>query len=142
LADWRDDAFLIMPDRTKRPKSVSHVIFRTSLAILAAFSISSCGNSTGPAFARTLTLYTVDGIYMPAAVKSPDGRTITIGVGRLQGTDLGPSCGMSLQLNTGPITSAEVPSCKLISGQEFTFTATLSDPRFPSGPHQYRFVPP
>jgi hypothetical protein len=131
-----------MPDRTKRSKSIARVIRNVSLALIAASFVSACGNSSGPAVARTLTLYAVDGNFMPAAVKSADGRTITIGVGRLQGTDLGPTCGMSLQLNTGPITSAEVPSCKLISGEEFKFTATLSDPRFPTGAHQYRFVPP
>ena len=142
MADWRDNAFLIMPDRPPRSKSFARALLTSSLALVATLSISSCRNSNGPAVALTLTLYTVDGNFMPAAVKSADGRTITIGVGRLQGTDLGPSCGMSLQLNTGPITSAEIPDCRLLTGEEFKFTATLTDPRFPTGPHQYRFVPP
>jgi hypothetical protein len=67
---------------------------------------------------------------------------MTIGSGRLQGTDLGPSCGMSIQLNTGPVTFTTVPDCKLVAGEEFRFTATLSDSRFPAGPHVYRFVAP
>jgi hypothetical protein len=142
LAERRDNAFLIMPDRAPLSRLFSHIIFRSSLALVAAVSISACNNSAGPAVALTLTLYTIDGNFLPAAIKNTDGRTFTIGVGRLQGTDLGPSCGMSLQLITGPITSAEVPGCKLVTGEEFKFTATLSDPRFPTGPHQYRFVPP
>lgn len=102
----------------------------------------ACSDASGPAVARTLTLYTLDRNLLPAVIKGTDGRTMTIGIGRLQGTDIGPSCGMSLQLTTGPITSAEVPGCKLVAGEEITFTATLSDSRFPTGPHEYRFVPP
>ena len=90
----------------------------------------------------TLTLYAVDGNLLPAVVKGADGRTMTIGIGRLQGTDIGPSCGMSIQLTNGPIASAQVPDCKLVAGEEFRFNATLNDPRFPTGPHAYRFVPP
>lgn len=131
-----------MPDRLPLSKSFAHTLLKSSLALIAALSISSCSNSNGPSVALTLTLYTVDGNFLPVAIRNADGKTFTIGVGRLQGTDLGPSCGMSLQLITGPITSAAVPGCKLITGEEFKFTATLNDPRFPSGPHQYRFVPP
>ena len=142
LGDWHHAAFLSMQDCPSRPKLVSHRLLKSLLAFLAALSISSCADASGPAVAITLTLYTLDRNYLPAAIKSADGRTITIGIGRLQGTDLGPSCGMSLQLINGPITSAEVPDCKLIAGEEFKFTATLNDPRFPTGPHEYRFVPP
>ncbi|HUQ47828.1 MAG TPA: hypothetical protein VM053_06225 [Gemmatimonadaceae bacterium] len=117
-------------------------MLRSSLAVLAALSLWACGNTSGPAVARTFSLYTVDRNFLPAATRGTDGRTMAIGVGRLQGTDLGPSCGMSLQLTTGPITSAEIPGCKLAADEEITFTATLTDSRFPSGPHEYRFVPP
>jgi hypothetical protein len=142
LAESHDNAFLIMPDRSPSLKPLAQSIVKSSLAILAAISISSCSGSTGPAVAQTLTLYTVDRNFLPAAIKNPDGRVFTIGVGRLQGSDIGPSCGMSVQLATGPIASAEVPNCKLGAGEEFTFTATLNDSRFPAGPHEYRFVPP
>ncbi len=131
-----------MPDCLPSSKPIRLPLLRTSLAFLAAMSISSCGDSSGPAVALTLSLYTVDRNFLPAPVKGADGRTVTIGVGRLQGTDLGPSCGMSLQIISGPITAAEVRDCKLVTGEEFSFTATLTDPRFPTGPHEYRFVPP
>ena len=131
-----------MQDCSLRPKHLSHVVLKPALAFLAALLLSACGNTSGPAVSLTLTLYTVDRNFLPAAIKGTDGRTMTIGVGRLQGNDLGPSCGMSLQLTSGPITSAEIPGCKLVAGKELTFTATLNDSRFPSGPHEYRFVPP
>lgn len=131
-----------MPDRHPRFRSISSVVLGLSLPLLATFLISSCGDSSGPTVAVTLVLDTVDGLSMPAAVKGTDGRTFTIGTGRLQGTDLGPSCGMSLQLATGPIASVEVPQCKLTAGNAFKFKATLTDSRFPSGPHEYRFVAP
>lgn len=130
-----------MPDCPPHSKSLAHPFRKLSLAFLAALSISSCSNTSGPSVAITLTLYTLDRNFLPAAVKSADGRTMTVGVGRLQGTDLGPSCGMSLQLINGPITAASIPDCKLVTGEEFKFTATLNDPRFPTGPHEYRFVP-
>lgn len=131
-----------MHDCPPRSKQFSRALCRTSFALLAALSLAACGNTSGPPVAITLTLYTVDRNFLPAAIKGTDGKTFTIGVGRLQGTDTGPSCGMSLQLINGPITSAAVPDCKLVAGEEITFTATLNDSRFPSGPHEYRFVPP
>jgi len=131
-----------MQDRQIRSKSRKVSLLLSSLAIIGAALISSCSGSTGPAVAQTFHLLTIDGTSLPAAIRNADGRIITIGVGRLQGTDLGPSCGMSLQLGNGPITTVEVPSCKLEAGKDFTFTTTLSDPRFPSGPHVYRFAQP
>lgn len=131
-----------MHDRPPRSTHRSSRVFKSSLALLATLSFSACGNTSGPPVAVTLVLYTVDKTYMPAPIKNPDGRIFTIGVGRLQGNDLGPSCGMSLQLINGPITSTEIPGCKLTAGGEITFTATLTDSRFPTGPHEYRFVSP
>jgi len=107
-----------------------------------AFIILSCSDTSGPAVAVTLDLYSVDGVAIPVPTKSAGGKAITIGNGRLQGTNRGFACGMSLQLSQGPITAAEIPDCRLITGQEKIFTATITDSRFPSGPHEYRFVPP
>lgn len=131
-----------MPDRTHRSQSFARIALKSALAIFASLLLSSCSNSSGPSLALTFTLYTLDGNYLPAAIRNADGKTITIGIGRLQGTDAGPSCGMSLQLITGPITSAEIPDCKLVKGEEFRFKATLTDSRFPSGSHEYRFISP
>jgi hypothetical protein len=131
-----------MQDRPLMPKQLSHFVRWSPLAFLTMISLSACSGTSGPPVAVTLTLYTVDGIFLPAAIKGTDGRIMTIGVGRLQGSDVGPSCGMSLQLGNGPITSADISNCKLAADEEFRFTATLTDSRFPSGPHEYRFVPP
>lgn len=130
-----------MPDRASHLKSVADRLLRSSLPIFGAILVSSCSDATGLAVSQTLVLYTVDRSFLPAPVKNPDGRTFTIGVGRLQGTDVGPSCGMSIQLTSGPITSLQIPNCKLERGDEITFNATLNDSRFPSGAHEYRFVP-
>jgi hypothetical protein len=141
LAQAYDNAFLSMPHPNARLKPLANSILKSTLAVLGSILFSSCGDATGLAVSQTLTLYTVDRNYLPAAIKNSDGRTMTIGIGRLQGTDVGPSCGMSIQLINGPITSLQIPNCKLEAGDEITFTATLTDSRFPSGPHEYRFVP-
>jgi hypothetical protein len=130
-----------MPHAKLRFKSLANSVVRSSLTVLGVILVSSCGDATGLAVSQTFTLYTVDRNYLPAAISNTDGRTMTIGIGRLQGTDVGPSCGMSLQLINGPITSLQIPNCKLEAGKEITFTATLTDSRFPSGAHEYRFVP-
>jgi hypothetical protein len=107
-----------------------------------AFTLLSCSDTSGPAVAVTLDLYSVDGIVIPVPTKSAAGKAISIGNGRLQGTNRGFACGMSLQLSEGPITAAEIPDCRLITGQEKIFTATITDSRFPPGPHVYRFFAP
>ncbi|MEO7367280.1 MAG: hypothetical protein ABIZ36_04945, partial [Gemmatimonadaceae bacterium] len=63
------------------------------------------------------------------------------GNGRLQGTSWGHACGMSLQLIEGPLTAVDVADCKLATGEEKRFIATLTDSRFPAGAHEYRFLP-
>ena len=117
------------------------IICSSSLALIAGASSISCNNSVGPAIAVTLDLYSIDGVVIPVSLKSPGGRTVSIGIGRLQGTNWGSACGMSLQLLDGPVTAADIPDCRLTTGEEMRFTATLSDSRFPAGPHEYRFVP-
>jgi hypothetical protein len=107
-----------------------------------AFTLLSCSDTSGPAVAVTLDLYSVDGVVIPVPTKSAGGKSISIGNGRLQGTNRGFACGMSLQLSEGPITAAEIPDCRLLTGEEKIFTATITDSRFPAGPHVYRFFAP
>jgi hypothetical protein len=83
----------------------------------------------------------VDGIMIPVSLKTPGGKTVSLATGRLQGTSWGHACGAAFSLAEGPITVAEVPDCKLLPGEEKKFTLTLTDSRFPAGPHEYRFVP-
>lgn len=141
LAYSRNTAFLFMPDCLPRVPSLRRVLVTSSLVLLASLSSLSCNNSLGPAVAVTLNLYSIDGVIIPVPPKSPGGKTVTVGNGRLQGTNWGYACGMSLQLIDGPITAADIPDCKLITGEEKKFSAALSDSRFPAGLHEYRFVP-
>jgi len=108
---------------------------------MATFATSGCNNSLGPTVAVTLNLYSIDGVIIPVPLKSAGGRAISIGNGRLQGTNWGQACGMALQLIEGPITAADIPDCRLAAGEEKRFTTSLSDSRFPAGQHEYRFVP-
>ena len=140
LADTRGDTFSGMLPRTLKLIS-SRRVLEGAFICAAALATASCGNSLGPAVAVTLNLYSVDGVVIPVPLKSSGGKSITIGNGRLQGTNWGHACGMSLQLAEGPITAVDVADCKLIAGEEKRFTATLFDSRFPSGAHEYRFVP-
>ncbi|MEO5904259.1 MAG: hypothetical protein ABIQ55_09630 [Gemmatimonadaceae bacterium] len=112
-------------------------------ALICTFALTtaSCDNGLGPAVAVTLNLYSVDGVVIPVPLKSAGGKSISIGNGRLQGTNWGHACGMSLQLSEGAITAVDVTDCRLFTGEEKRFTATLSDSRFPAGPHEYRFIP-
>ncbi len=115
---------------------------RTLTAVFLVVATSAgCSDTSGPSVAVTLNLYSVDGVLVPVALKTPGGKTVSIGSGRLQGTNRGFACGMSLQLVEGPITAIDVPSCRLLTGEEKMFSAALSDSRFPAGAHTYRFVP-
>ena len=111
------------------------------VAGLVSAATVSCNNNLGPAVAVTLNLYSVDGAVTPVPLKSVGGKAISIGNGRLQGTNWGHACGMSLQLIDGPITAIDIADCRLTAGEEKRFSATLSDSRFPAGAHEYRFVP-
>lgn len=119
---------------------------RRSIEVLfvAALSITllSCSDTSGPAVAVQLDLYSIDGVVIPVPAKSAGGKAISIGNGRLQGTNRGFACGMSIQLSEGPITAVEIPDCRLLTGEEKTFSATITDSRFPAGPHIYRFISP
>jgi hypothetical protein len=119
---------------------------RRSIEMLCASAFActllSCSDTSGPAVAVTLDLYSVDGVVIPVPTRSAGGKAISIGNGRLQGTNRGFACGMSLQLSEGPITAVEIPDCRLFTRQEKTVSATLTDSRFPSGPHTYRFFAP
>lgn len=112
------------------------------LSLCSAIPAIACSDTSGPAVAVTLALYSVDGVLVPAPLKSVGGKPISIGSGRLQGTNRGFACGMSLQLSEGPITAIDIPNCRLLTGREKTFSAALSDSRFPAGAHTYRFVAP
>lgn len=112
------------------------------LATLACIAIiGGCGDTSGPAVAVTLRLHSIDGVVIPAELRTPGGRLVAIGTGRLQGTNWGHACGAGLTLTEGQITAIEIPGCKLKPDEERTFSITLVDSRFPAGAHQYRFVP-
>lgn len=140
MADTRGDTFLGMLRRALKLISSRRAIDAAFIGAMA-LATASCGNSLGPAVAVTLSLYSVDGVVIPVPLKSSGGKSISVGNGRLQGTNWGHACGMSLQLVEGPITAIDVADCKLITGEEKRFTATLTDSRFPAGAHEYRFVP-
>ncbi len=89
----------------------------------------------------TLELYSVDGVVVPAPLVSPTGKPATIGRGFLQGTNWGHACGFAVGLIEGPLTVVEVGGCRLKPGEERRFDISFSDPRFPVGTHEYRFIP-
>ena len=109
------------------------------LALVAA--LSGCGDSVGPGIAVALNLHSIDGVFLPAQLRTPGGNLVTVAGGKLQGTNWGHACGVALRLVEGPITAAGVPDCKLTPGQEKTLTLSLADSRFPVGAHEYHFVP-
>lgn len=113
---------------------------RAVIAMLSLASIVACSDE-GPAAAVTLMLYSVDGVVIPAPLKTATGRPATIGTGRLQGNNWGHACGFSVGLAEGPLTVVQVPSCRLTPGEERIFNLTFTDSRFPSGEHVYRFIP-
>ena len=120
-----------------------HRLLQVTIATCAAIVASAgtaCSDTSGPAVAVTLRLYTVDGVFIPTPLKDAGGRAISIGNGRLQGTNRGYACGMSLQLTDGPITAVDVPDCRLFTGEEKRVSVSLTDSRFPSGVHEYRFI--
>jgi hypothetical protein len=112
------------------------------LAVVAAAILSAaCDDPNDVAIPVTLTLHSVDGVVIPAPLTAANGKPATFGRGFLQGNNWGHSCGFSVGLVEGALTAAEVPACRLQPGEERTFTVTILDSRFPSGPHTYRFVP-
>ena len=102
---------------------------------------SACKETSGPAVAVTLRLLSVDGVAVPAPLTTASGQRATIATGFLQGTNWGHACGFTVGLAEGPLTTAPVPECRLKPDEERTFSITFNDVRFPSGAHQYRFVP-
>lgn len=103
--------------------------------------LGGCGDSAGPAVAVSLNLVSVNGIVIPMQLRTPGGALVTIGGGRLQGTNWGHACGAALRLAEGPLTAVDVADCTLRPGEEKTVSITLTDSRFPAGTHLYRFVP-
>lgn len=112
-----------------------------ALSAAIAVGFSACSDTDTVATAVTLSLYSVDGVAVPAPFTSQSGRPVTFGSGFLQGNNWGHACGFSVLLAEGPLTFAEIPDCRLYPGEERTFSVTLLDSRFPGGSHQYRFVP-
>lgn len=115
--------------------------FGFGAGLLTWFAIGGCSEMSGPAIAVTLTLESVDDVAIPTQLRRPGGLLATIGGGNLQGTSWGHACGAVLSLVEGPLTAVDVAACRLQAGEARTFTITLTDSRFPAGPHRYRFVP-
>ena len=114
---------------------------RAILLLVPVAAFVSCKETSGPAAAVTLTLYSIDGAVVPVALRTPDGKPATIARGFLQGTNWGHACGFAVGLAEGPLTTVSVPACRIQRDEERIFTITFNDVRFPGGAHQYRFVP-
>jgi hypothetical protein len=117
------------------------MIRRIACAIGCIFCLSGCKDTSGPAVAVTLELYSVDGVVVPAPLVSPGGKPATVARGFLQGTNWGAACGFAVGLAEGPVTYLDVADCRLTPGEERKFNITFSDTRFPAGTHEYRFIP-
>jgi hypothetical protein len=117
------------------------MIRRALYALTTVLLMSGCKETSGPAVAVTLKLYSVDGNVIPVPFKSPRGANATIGTGRLQGTNWGAACGFAAGLAEGPVTAVHIADCRLKPGEERKFTVVFSDTRFPAGSHEYRFIP-
>jgi hypothetical protein len=122
-------------------RSLPQRVLAASIAAAGMLAAASCKETSGPATAVTLTLYSVDGVAVPAQLTSYEGRRVSLARGFLQGTNWGHACGFAAGLAEGPLTTVAVPACRLAPGEERTFDIQFNDPRFPSGTHSYRFVP-
>lgn len=116
------------------------MIRRVAYVIVFLFAVA-CKETSGPAVAVTLQLYSVDGVVVPVPLVSQAGKRATVSFGRLQGTNWGAACGFAAGLAEGPVSAVDIPACRLEPGEERTFSATFSDSRFPAGTHVYRFIP-
>jgi len=117
-------------------------MIRRTVCVIAIVSIAAgCKETSGPASAVTLNLYSVDDVPIPAPLTSLAGKRATIARGFLQGTNWGAACGFAVGLAEGPLTSVAIPDCRLKPGEERTFAITFTDSRFPAGSHEYRFIP-
>lgn len=112
-----------------------------TLFLCAVAAVTACKDTSGPAIAVTLELYSIDDNVLPVQLRSPRGELVTIARGLLQGTNWGAACGFAVGLAEGPLTAVDVPACRLKPGEERIFQITFSDTRFPAGTHSYRFVP-
>ena len=117
------------------------MIRRTVYACISFLLAGGCKETSGPATAVTLELYSVDNVVIPAPLVSPGGKRATVARGFLQGTNWGAACGFSVGLAEGALTFLQVPDCRLKPGEERSFAITFSDSRFPAGTHEYRFIP-
>jgi hypothetical protein len=111
------------------------------LSLAAVIAFSSCSETSGPAVAVTLQLYSIDGNVVPVQLRTADGKLVTIARGKLQGTNWGAACGVAVGLAEGPLTTVAIPACRLKPNEERTFPVTFTDARFPAGTHEFRFVP-
>jgi hypothetical protein len=105
------------------------------------FIVGSCSGDVGPGVAVRLRGVSVDGKPFPASFPIPGNKVATIAEAYLVGTNWGAACGLVMRLTSGAITAGAIPDCKLKEGESRTVTVTLPDARFPSGPHEYLFVP-
>jgi len=121
--------------RTAFLRSLGLMVTASMLAMIA------CKDTSGPAEAVTLTLYSVDGVAVPVKLRTATGNFVTLSTGRLQGTNWGHACGFAAGLAEGPLTTVAVSACRLMPGEERSFDLIFNDARFPTGSHTYRFIP-
>jgi hypothetical protein len=117
---------------------------RISLRVVSTMALiwmSACSDTSGPAVAVTLRLSTIDGVGLPVQLRTQGGKLVTLSTGLLQGTNWGAACGFAASLAEGPLTAVEVAGCRLKPGESRTFSITFSDSRFPSGSHDFTFIP-
>ncbi len=108
---------------------------------LVVVALCACGDGEGPGVFVRLKAVTIDGQPLPITLPAPGNKQATIAEAFLVGTNWGSSCGVSVRLTSGPITAGSVPDCKLHPGDERKVSVALPDTRFPSGTHEYLFVP-
>lgn len=114
---------------------------RVFAAVFAAIALGGCGGDVGPGVFVRLRAVSVDDEPLPASLPAPGNKVATIAEAYLVGTNWGAACGISVRLVSGAITAGEIPDCKLHPGDTRTVVVALPDTRFPSGPHEYRFIP-
>jgi hypothetical protein len=108
---------------------------------MGVIALAACSGDVGPGVYVRLRAVTVDGKPLPVALPAPGNKVATIAEAYLAGTNWGAACGISVRLTSGAITAGEIPDCKLHPGETRTIVAQLPDSRFPSGQHEYLFIP-
>lgn len=132
---------VVLPVSSFLPNSMSVPAIRLLALALAVAALAGCGGEVGPGVFVRLRAVSVDGKPLPATLPAPGNKVATIAEAYLVGNNWGAACGISVRLISGTTTAGAVPDCKLYPAESRTVTVSLPDARFPSGAHEYLFVP-